>query len=292
MTSVGYIGLGTMGKPMAENLVADGYEVTVFDLRAEAVEALESQGADGTADASSVAERAEIIFLSLPSPPVIEDVVAELKPALSSGDVIVDLSTSVPAVTEEIADELAELGVDVLGAPVTGGRPGATDGTLTVMVGGEESVLDRCQPIMESFANDIIHIGESPGDGDAVKLLRNYIGFAQDVAASEAVLLGQKSGLDPEPLLDVLDSADALGEPTSTFLPKKIEGEYDLGFGLGLMEKDLKLLAQYSEDNDAPLMLGNAVRQIVGYGTSDLGKDADNGKLHQYLKEMIHREDA
>ncbi|MGQ4557102.1 NAD(P)-binding domain-containing protein [Halobellus sp. GM3] len=292
MTRVGYIGLGTMGRPMAENLLADGYDPTVFDLRDEAVEALESQGANGAADVGEVAENAAIIFLSLPSPPVVEDVVAELKPALTPGSVVVDLSTSMPSVTEGIADELAEGGVDVLGAPVTGGRPGATDGTLTVMVGGEESALDQCRPVMESFANDIIHIGESPGDGDAVKLLRNYIAFVQYIAASEAVLLGQKSGLDPEPLLDVLDSADALGEPTSIFLPKKIEGEYDLGFGLGLMEKDLKLLTQYGEDNDAPLMLGNAVRQIVGYGTSDLGKDADNGKLHQYLKEMIHREDA
>lgn len=209
---------------MAKNLVEDGYNVTVFDLRDDAVEALEAAGTTGANDAAGVAVESEIVFLSLPSPSVIEDIVSEIEPALQSGSVLIDLSTSVPRVTEEIAVQLDERDVEVLGAPVTGGRPGATEGTLTVMVGGDEAVLERCEPVIESFANDIIHISESPGNGHAVKLLRNYIGFVQDIAASEAVLLGQKSGLDPEPLLDVLDSRMRWANPPQLFSRKRSTG--------------------------------------------------------------------
>jgi 3-hydroxyisobutyrate dehydrogenase len=276
---------------MAGHLIDGGHEVRAYDLRPEAVDAAAGDGAVPVDGPSEAAAGADVVFLSLPSPTVVEEVVEEIGDVLAEGTILIDTSTSAPATTETIAARLADRGVETLGAPVSGGRSGAEKGRLSVMVGGDRGAYAEVQPLLDEFAVDTFHVGTSPGHGHAVKLLNNYLSFTALVATSEAVALGQKTGLDPETLVDVFNVSTGCNSATDVKFPEHVlTGAYDTGFPMELMEKDVRLFAQLGEQQDAPLLLGSTVRQLIGYARSDLGPDADMTRLYEYVESTIARD--
>ncbi|MFC7156945.1 NAD(P)-dependent oxidoreductase [Halomarina halobia] len=287
MTSLGFVGLGRMGGRMAAHLARDGNDVVVFDRRRDAIDAVESAGASGAASTADVGAEADVVFLSLPDPDAVNAVVSELEPTLDPGAAIVDTTTSTPEVTRSIADRLADDGVTVLGAPVSGGASGAENGTLTVMVGGDRATLEACREYFAAFATNVVHVGDDPGHGHAVKLLNNYLSNTAMVATSEAIVLGRQVGLDVETMCEIFNVSTGRNSATEDKFPDHISAGRDVGFALELMEKDLRLLLQFAEDNRVPLLLGSVVRSQVGCARTRFGDDGDMTDVYDYLRETM-----
>lgn len=288
MGCIGFIGLGTMGSPMANHLLDDGHDLVVFDVIEETMEPFASAGARTVDQAADVAELADVVFLSLPKPEDVERVVlGELASELSPGDVVVDMSTSLPSVTSHIADELpAE--VSMLGAPVSRGKSGAEAGTLAVLVGGDDAIVEACRPLFDAFATDVIHVGDQPKHGHVVKLLNNYVSFAAMLATCEAAALGEQSGLDLAPMMEALNESSGRNSATERKFPDYIIPEtYDAGFPLELVKKDLRLFTTFGEQADAPILLGEVVSQLIGYAHAEHGGDADQTRLYDFFHERI-----
>jgi len=288
MTSLGFIGLGAMGGPMACNLVAAGHDVTVYDLDDDAMAAVVDEGATAGDSSADAAAGAEVVFLSLTTPEVVEAVVNDIEPALEDGSVLVDLTTSTPATTNEIADRLAPRDIDVLGAPVSGGHAGAEAATLSIIAGGDEAVFEACRPLFDVIGTDIFHVGPEPGHGHAVKLLNNYLSNTALLATSEAVILGGKAGLDRKQLVDVFSVSSGRNSANEDKIPNHVlTGTYDKDFKLGLMDKDMRLLSRFADDQDVPLLVGHVVRDLVGYTKAKKGADSDMTRAYDFLEELM-----
>ncbi len=288
MVTLGFIGLGAMGGPMARNLVTAGHDVTVYDLDDEAIEAVADVGATPAASSPNAVTGAEVVFLSLPTPAAVEAVVNEIEPALEEGSVLVDLTTSTPETTNGIAERLADHGVDVLGAPVSGGATGAKDGTLSIIAGGDEAVFDACRPLFDAIGTDVFHVGDEPGHGHAVKLLNNYLSNVALLATSEAVILGDAAGLDRKQLVDVFSVSSGRNSATEDKIPNQVlTGEYDVGFKLSLMDKDMRLLSAFANDQELPLLVGHVVRDLVGYARTKHGDDGDMTRVYDLLEDLM-----
>lgn len=291
MVSIGFIGLGNMGGSMAEHLVDAGHDLTVYDLDPDARERLRAVGAAVGDSPAAVAAASEVILLSLPTPDVVLDVVTGedgVVEGIQSGATLVDTTTSTPQTTNDIADLLAERDVTVLGAPVSGGTSGAREGTLTTMVGGDRATYEACTGVFSAYATDIYHVGDSPGDGHVVKLLNNYLSFLGMVGASEAVALGERAGLDTETMVEIFNRSTGRNAATEDKFPNQILPErYDLGFPLALMYKDLRLFSQFAEDSDAPVLLGDTVRNLVGYARTEMGDDADMSEVYKFMSRRV-----
>lgn len=295
MVAVGFIGLGNMGGPMAEHLLAAGHDMTVYDIGPDARARFEETDATVADSSAAVAADSEVTFLSLPSPEVVrtvvtgEDGVAE---GIQEGTTLVDTTTSTPGTTADIAELLAEHNVTVLGAPVSGGTSGAREGTLTTMVGGDPATHEACEELFSAYATDVYHVGESPGDGHVVKLLNNYLSFLGMLGASEAVALGERAGLDAGTMVEIFNRSTGRNAATEDKFPEQIIPErYDLGFPLALMYKDIRLFSKFADDADAPVLLGDTVRNLVGYARAELGEDADMSRIYQFMARRVGPED-
>jgi 3-hydroxyisobutyrate dehydrogenase-like beta-hydroxyacid dehydrogenase len=288
MPSLGFIGLGSMGGPMARNLVSAGHGVTAFDVDPPAIEAVAEAGATAASSAGEAAAGADVVFLSLPGPANVEAVVDEITADLREGSVLVDLTTSTPGTTNDVADRLADRGVDVLGAPVSGGASGARDATLSIIVGGDRAVFEACEPLFRDIGTDVFHVGEEPGHGHAVKLLNNYLSNVALIATSEAVILGDQAGLDRETLVDVFSVSSGRNSANQDKIPDHVlTGGYDMGFKLGLMEKDMRLLSEFAGDQGIPMLLGHLTRDITGYAKTKKGYDGDMTRVYDFLEELM-----
>lgn len=290
MVTIGFIGLGDMGGPIVRHLVGAGYDVTAFDIDDDALAEATEAGATPATSNADAASGVELVFLSLPDPPTVELVVAEIDDALESGTVLVDLTTSTPETTNSVAEKLSRMGVAVLGAPISGGKHGARAGTLSVMVGGDEAVYEACKPVFETFAPDSFHVGDAPGHGHAVKLLNNFLSYTALLATSEAVIVGESAGLDPELLVEVFNASTGRNSATEDKLPNQVlTGEYDTGFPLSLTEKDVRLFTEFAERQGTPVLLGTVTRLLVGYARSVEGDDADMTRVYDFLESVMTR---
>ncbi len=288
MSSLGFIGLGSMGGPMAQNLLAAGHDLTAFDLDEGSLEAAAEAGATVASSASEAAADAEVVFLSLPGPDNVTAVVDEIESDIESGSILVDLTTSTPGTTKAIADRLEPRDVDVLGAPVSGGHSGATEATLSIIVGGDEAVFEACRPLFEAIGSDVFHVGDGVGHGHAVKLLNNYLSNIALMATSEAVILGDQAGLDRQTLVDVFSVSSGRNSANQDKIPDHVlTGEYDMGFKLGLMEKDMRLLSEFAGDQQVPMLLGHVTRDIAGYAKTKKGFDSDMTRVYDFLEELM-----
>lgn len=287
MATIGFIGLGQMGGPMATHLVKGGHDIVVFDRRREAIDVLESAGGRGADSAAEVGAASDVIFLSLPDPDAVKAVVSELEATIDPDSVIVDTTTSTPKTTRSIADRLSSDGVTVLGAPVSGGASGAEEGTLTVMVGGDRATFEACREYFDAFTANVFHVGEDPGYGHAVKLLNNYLSNTAMVATSEAIVLGQQIGLGIETMCEIFNVSTGRNSATEDKFPDYVSDDRDVGFALGLMEKDLRLLLQFADDNQVPLLLASVVRNQVGRTRTRYGDDGDMTDVYGYLLEIM-----
>lgn len=289
MTSrkIGFAGAGRMGAPMVRRLLAAGHDVTVFDPNAAAVSALVSEGAKAAASPAALGASTEIVFLSLPTPEVVEAVtIGEGGIASATGArMIVDLSTTGPRVARKVAAGLGAKGVVLVDCPVSGGVGGAEKGTLALMAACPRPLFDEIETLLQTFGKTF-HVGEEAGMGQMIKVINNLMSVTSLTIASEALVLGVKAGLDPDVMLDVINAGSGRNNATTDKIPKFVLGRgFDFGFAIGLSSKDARLCLEESDALGVPMVVGSAVRQMINIAKGKLGPDADLTEIIKPIEE-------
>ena len=275
--SVGFIGVGRMGAPMAHRLIDAGYKLTLYDTNDAAMAPLVAKGAVKAATPAAVASAAEIVLGSLPTPAIVHAV------ALGSNGVVegtkvkifVDVSTTGSVYAKKIAEGLATKGITQVDAPVSGGVKGAENGTLAVMVACTDDVYARVQPVL-AIIGKLFHVGQGPGQGQTMKLLNNILSATAMAASSEVVVMGVKAGLDPQMIVDVINSGSGRNSATQDKIPRcVIPRTFDFGFALALLNKDVRLCLEEADAMGVPMVVGNAVRNLLSIAAASEGPNAD-----------------
>jgi 3-hydroxyisobutyrate dehydrogenase-like beta-hydroxyacid dehydrogenase len=275
--NIGFIGLGKMGFPMARRLIEAGHRLVVFDTRKEAVERLVALGAEAASSPKHVADRTETVMASLPS------LEASLDVATGAGGVIegkrvkrfVDLSTVGSQMAARIHDLLKGRNIVQIDSPVSGGVGGAEKGTLAVMVSGPRAEFEAIKPALEVIGK-VFFIGEKPGSGQTMKLANNFLSATAMVATSEAVVMGVKSGLDPEIMIDVINAGSGLNTASRDKFPRSVlPRSFDFGFATGLMVKDVRLCLEEMRSLGLSMEVAEAVARLWEVVIRDQGAESD-----------------
>ena len=245
--TIGFVGLGIMGLPMAKNLVDAGYTVVGHNRSQAPVEELDGYGGEAAADATDAAEQSDVVITCLPDSEVVDSVVREeIMPGLSEGMTVIDMSTISPTVTEDLAADLSEMGVDMLDAPISGGEEGAIEGTLSIMIGGEEAVVEAHRDLFEVMGETVTHTGPN-GAGQTTKACNQIVVSAQMVAVSEALVFAEKAGADLEAVVDAISGGAAGCWTLDNRAPSMIQGDFEPGFFAGYQYKDLRIATDAGE---------------------------------------------
>ena len=281
---LGFIGLGQMGGPMAANIAKGGFDLVVFDQAGTAERA--PAGAALAVSVEDAAARAETLFLSLPDGPVSIAVAGRIAGAPERRTtVVVDLSTIGPGAARAAAETLSAAGVAYIDAPVSGGRAGAVAGTITLMWAGSGAELARHRAAIAAFCKNPFHVGETPGQGQALKLINNFLSGTAMAATSEAMLYGLSQGLDMKTMLDVVNVSTGVNSATRDKFPKRIlTGSFDAGFKTALLAKDVTLYLDNARAAGAPHGLGEAVAALWQACDRAL-PDSDFTRVFEYLRE-------
>lgn len=272
---IGLVGTGVMGVPMAANLLAAKFSLTVHDVRRDAAAPLLDAGAAWAESTAALCDGADVVLMSLPTPDVVESVAGEAIVAMAPGSVLVDHSTSPPALMRDIAATAAERGIEFMDAPVSGGRAGAERGTLSVMVGGKAEVLERCRPLFEAIGENIYHVGDV-GAGDVAKLVNNMLCFIHMWGAVEGIVLGTKAGVDPNVLRDVISTSTGNSAVwrggTGAMLRDRLQPTFDMT----LIAKDMGLALDMARTLGVPTAMAERAQGLIkeyldsGYADSDV----------------------
>jgi 3-hydroxyisobutyrate dehydrogenase len=281
---IGFIGIGTMGRPMARNLIEAGYQVAVYDVVAERADELGQLGAEPAGSAAAAAASADVAITMVPSSP--HEEAAVLGPGgvlegLKAGRTLIEMSTIDPLVTRKIAQVATERGIKMIDAPVSGSLPKAIDGTLTIMVGGPKEVFQACLPILQVMGENIFHVGEV-GMGETVKLCNNLVVAISQIALSEAFSIGVAAGADPKVMHQVMSNSSADCWALRTRPPHPglvqeapVDQGWAPGFATDLMAKDVGLALSLAQGVGATSLMGALARQLygaasrAGYGQKD-----------------------
>ncbi len=264
ITRVGFIGLGIMGAPMASHLVRAGFEVAVWNRTASRCDPLAELGATIASSPSEVAAYSEVTISCVTNSPDVEAIVfgpGGLIEGAKPGSVYIDMSTISPAVARKVGAALAERGVAMLDAPVSGGDVGAKAGTLAIMVGGEADVFERCLPVLQAMGKTIVHVGPG-GSGQVVKLCNQVAGGLNLLAMSEAITLARRSGVDPSKMLEVVSAGAAGSWMLSNLAPRAVKGDFAPGFMVELQQKDLGLVLESAAESSTSLPGTALVQQL------------------------------
>jgi 3-hydroxyisobutyrate dehydrogenase-like beta-hydroxyacid dehydrogenase len=249
---IAWIGTGIMGAPMARRLLRAGRRVTVFNRTRARAQGLAGDGATVADSPTDAVRGAEVVFTMVPDTPDVEHVVAQIAPALKAGSLLIDMSTIAPAGARRVAERLAAQKVEFLDAPVSGGEPGAIEGTLTIMVGGSRAAFERARPLLDQLGKRITYMGPA-GSGQMTKLV-NQVAVAVNLEATvEALLLAVRGGLDPALALEAIGAGAAASWQLNNLGPKIIAGDYRPGFLIKLLRKDLRLLSEVARETKTPL---------------------------------------
>lgn len=284
MNTVGFVGLGAMGAPMATRLLEGGHPLVVHDIRAEAMDALAVRGAQQAASPAEVARRCATIFVCLPTPDVVEQVALGADGLLAGAQggalrTCLDLSTTGPDVAQRVAAGLGAAGVAVLDLPVTGGVPGAVDGSLTLIGSGPRQAFDAVAPLIARLGT-LHHVGESAGQAQLLKLINNLLSSVALLASAEALALGVKAGLDIEAMLGVINAGSGRNSATLEKFPRSIlPRRFSGGLALGLAYKDVSLCLAQAERHGVPLHMGSAAKEAMFLAKTVLGPDVDATNL-------------
>ena len=277
MVEIGFIGLGNMGFPMAQRLIHANHQVIAFDTRTEVLDRAVALGAQAASSPKEVADAAETVLASLPSPDV------ALSVATGAGGVIegsqikryVDLSTVGSRTAVQVHDLLAQRNIVAIDSPVSGGVSGAQKGMLAVMVSGPRSEFEVVKPILETIGNPF-YIGQKPGAAQTMKLANNILAATVLVATSEVVVMGVKSGLDPSVMIDVLNAGSGGTSASRDKFPRAIlPRTFDYGFATGLMVKDVGLYLDEAKALGVSIEVAEAVARLWDAATRDQGPDSD-----------------
>jgi 3-hydroxyisobutyrate dehydrogenase-like beta-hydroxyacid dehydrogenase len=286
--TLGFVGVGRMGSHMARRLVAAGHKVVVFDADPRALQRATESGADAAHSPADVASQAEIVMASLPTPDIVKSVALSTAEGLVVGSrikIFVDLSTTGPRVANEVAQGLEEKGIVAVDAPVSGGPAGAEKGTLAVMVSGPKQLSDDLTPIL-SVIGKVFWVGERAGLGQTMKLCNNLLSATAISITSEALVLGAKAGLDPAVMLDVINAGSGRNTATADKFPRCVlPRKFDFGFATDLLYKDVRLCLEEGERLGVPMIVGNAVRQLVGITKALKGEGSDITEIVQPVEQ-------
>ena len=279
----GFIGLGQMGQPMAANIAKAGFNPVCFD-SAGTIERT-PQGAISAASPEEVAARADSIFLSLPNgkivQSVIEQIIASPKRRIST---VIDLSTIGPEASRAADVSLKEAGITFIDAPVSGGRAGALAGTVTLIWAGPNAELERHRAIIDAFCGNPFHVGDAPGQGQALKLLNNFLSATAMAATSEAILFGLSHGLEMKTMLDVVNVSTGQNTATRDKFPQRIlTGTYDAGFFAEHLNKDVQLYINEVHQAATPSQVGDIISDIWQSGTDSFEPGTDFTRIYDYI---------
>lgn len=261
---IGFIGLGSIGAPLASRLLDMGHSLVVYDVRAQAVERFAGRDVHVAQSVRDVADAASVVLVSLPTPDIVR-AVATGTDGLCAGKrmkIYVDLSTTGPIVAREVGADLAQRGVGVVDAPVSGGVAGAAAGKLVLMAAGADQDVEKVLPILQHLGQVEV-VGDAPGMGQSLKLINNMLSATHMAVVSEAMVLGVKAGLDPEVMLTVLNKGSGRNTSTEERFPKFVlPRTFDNGFSNALMRKDLKLCMDMAEVMQVPMWVATAVDRL------------------------------
>ena len=274
MSAIGFLGLGRMGAPMAANLLPHVETLLVHDLAPGAVAALVAQGAQAAGSAEALGERCEIVFLSLPTPPIVRAAVEQVI-AGGSPRIVCDLSTSGPQLAQGLHDLLAPRGMASFDAPVSGGIRGAEQGTLAIMAGGPEKQWGALAPLLGHIGKPF-YMGETPGAGQVAKLANNLLSLAAIATTAEAMTLAIKGGLDPARMIEVLNAGTGANSATRDKWPRAVlPRTFDFGFSAQLSLKDTRLALAEARAMGVPLPTGERLEGLLERTLAAYGEDAD-----------------
>ncbi len=288
--TVGFVGLGIMGRPMAENLIEAGYDLVAYNRTREKAEELD--GATVAGSPKEAAERSDIVITMLPDSPQVEEVLVGedgVLQGVKDGALIVDMSTISPVVTEELAARAEEKGASMLDAPVSGGDVGAIEGTLSIMVGGSEEDYERALPLFEVMGGTVTHVGPS-GAGQVVKAANQIVVALTIEAVSEALVLGSKGGVAPEKILDVLGGGLAGNKVMEVKREKLLSHSFDPGFKVELHHKDLGIALAAGREYGVTLPVTAVVDQMLQDLITNGRGDRDHSALLTLVEESSGHE--
>ena len=292
MKKIGFIGLGIMGKPMAKNLIKAGYELTVYDILPEPVQEVVAAGAKQGDSSADVAAQSELFITMLPNSPHVREAVLGKDGVLDgakSGLILVDMSSIAPLVSIEVSEKAAEKGIAMLDAPVSGGEPKAVDGTLAIMVGGPDKVFDQVKDILDVMGGSVTLVGEI-GSGNTTKLANQIIVALNIAAMSEAMVLSEKAGVDPEKVFQAIRGGLAGSTVLDAKMPLVLAGNFNPGFRIDLHIKDLTNALETAHELDVPVPLSAQVLEYMHALRVDGHGGDDHGGLIQFYEKMAKLE--
>lgn len=277
---IGFIGIGVMGRPMTLNLLKAGQHVTIFARHPEKAEVQEvlQAGAKQAPSPRAVAMVSDMVITMLPNSPEVEEVVVGEQGILAGarkGLVIIDMSTIAPAISRKLGELATTKGAHFLDAPVSGGSQGAINGTLSIMVGGEQEILEQARPVLEAMGKNIFYVGPQ-GAGEVVKLVNNILAGAIAAAIAESFVLGVKAGADVDTMAKIIGvSTGGSWQLANQFPVRAFKGNFQPGFMTDLLHKDLGLALELAAENSIPMPVAALTRQMYemarasGYGRED-----------------------
>ena len=287
---VGFIGLGAMGLPMAKRVAGAGHQTFVtYHRRRGPAEEMAGLGATIVDSPAAVARAADIVITILPADRELKEVVfgdSGLLQGMSRGKVLIDMTTATALSMQEVERAVVETGAEVLDAPVSGGTPAAAQGTLTIMVGGDVRLLDKCRPVLEAMGQKIVHVG-AVGQGKIVKIVNQMMAAAHLLILGEAFALGMRCGADPQTLYDVIKTSSGYSKMMDLRLPGfLLDGSFEPGFRLDLMKKDVNLALDSGRALNVPLLITAAVGQVFAAASVAGRGDADFSAAAQYVADL------
>lgn len=283
---IGFVGLGAMGRPMAVNLAKSGQSMVVRDVNPTANDILAQRGAEVAESVVEVANKSETVLACMPSVAIAELVANEA----SGGSAIkhfINLGTTGSKFSKTLADMFAANGIAYLDAPISGGPPGAEAATLSIMCSGDKGAFETAKPSLDVMCAKLVYISDQPGAAQTMKLVNNIMSFCNLVAASEAMSLGAKAGLDPEVMVEVINASSGRNSASQDKIPKAVlPRTFDYGGANYIIEKDLELWRQEAEAYDVPGYMGNLVRTLFRQMIAEEGKDADFTRIFMLMERM------
>ena len=286
--TIGFIGLGIMGGPMAENLRDAGYELVVYNRTEEKADEFAEGGGEKASSPREAAERSDVVITMLPDSPQVEEMVLEedgVAEGLSEGKLYIDMSSIAPATSRKIHEALEEKGVEAVDAPVSGGQPMAESGDLAIMVGGSEDAVERARPILEVMGKAVTHIGP-PGAGQVAKAANQVVVALTIQAVSEALTLARKSGVDAGKVREALLGGLAQSKILEVHGERMLEHEFDPGFKLSLHRKDLAIALQAAREEGVPLLATAQAAEVMNALLVSGHGDDDHAVMASFYEEL------
>lgn len=289
---IGFIGLGIMGKPMARNLLKAGHVLIIHNRSRAAVDELTREGARPMNNAKDVAEHSDIVVTMLPDSPDVELVYASeqgIFAGAKSGSLLVDMSSISPVVARKLAAEAERRGCDMLDAPVSGGEAGAIGATLSIMIGGKASAVERAMPLFQTLGKNIVHVGDA-GAGQVTKAANQMVVGTTIAIVAEALVLAKKAGADPAKVRQALLGGFAQSKILEAHGQKMLERNFNPGFRIRLHEKDMKIALATGSEYGVPLMVSGVVAQMMTAMKGMALADLDHSALVKLIEELAKTE--